>query len=378
MSETNDEQTLNAPGSINNFEGVELTEGQEPIGQKAASVTQPEEQTFDEETYIKELGFESVESAKAATAELVELRKLKDQAPPETKFANEESQKLFEYFKEGKKTELREYLVQQERLERMSSADASKLEHAADIIKFNMQLKNKDLTPDEINFQFSEDFEVPEKPEQGEEETDESFQKREDRWKKEVERVEKRMVIAAKQAKPELAKLQSELVLPDIQRVDLKAQEAAQKELEALEADKAEFLIKLGSDFKNFNGYNATYKDAEVEILVAYAIPEEEKAATKAILESFATEGYSSFFASIWFDKDGKPKIDQMMSDIYLLKNRDKIFQKMVSESGEKRKELILKTKSNIQLDGGVPRGTFDPADPKARQEKELEYLMEA
>lgn len=374
MSDTTTEQVQ---PNIMNFEGVEtIPEVTPPTGAGAAA---PETETFDEETYIKGLGFETVESAKTANAELIELRKIKEQVqtPAEIQFANEQSKKFFEYAKEGKKAELRDYLIQEERLERMSAMDVTKLEHAAEVIKLNMQLKNKDLTGDEINFQFSEDFSIPEKPEQDEEESEEAFQKREDRWKKEVERVEKRMVIAAKQAKPELAKFQSELVLPDIQRVDPKAAEAAQKELESIQAQVDQFLAKLGSDFKNFNGYNTTLKDAEVEIGIGYMIPNEEKVAVKARLETFATEGYSKYFGDRWFDATGSPKIDQMMSDIYLLDNRDKIFQKLVNESASQRLAHQLKTKSNIQIDN-VPRGTFDPGDPKAQKEKELEYLMQA
>ncbi len=375
MSETN-EQTIPAPPTTD-FDGVEIVPGAVP--EPAAAAPQQNEETFDEETYIKNLGFASVEEVKSAKTELEELRKLKDQAqtPAEIKFANEQSQKFFDYIKEGKTPELREFLIREERLDRMSGADASKLDQAGDIIKFHMQLKNPDLTPDEINFQFSEDFSVPEKPEQDEEESEEAFQKREDRWKKEVERVEKRMVIAAKQAKPELTKFKSELVLPDIQRIDPKAQAAAQKELDDAEVEKTQYLAKLNSDFKNFNGYNATYKDAEVEIGVQYTIPEEEKAAVKAQLETFATEGYSAYFGQRWFEKDGAPKIDQIMSDIYLLNNRDKIMQKMVNDSASKRLEHQIKTKSNIQIDN-VPRGTFQPDTAKDAKEKELEYLMEA
>lgn len=373
-----DTTTTQVQPSIMDFDGVDTIPETTP--QVGAGAAAPETETFDEETYVKGLGFETVELAKAATAELVELRKIKEQAqtPAEIQFANEQSKRFFEYAKEGKKAELRDYLIQEERLERMAGADVTKLEQAADVIKLNMQLKNKDLTADEINFQFSEDFSVPEKPEQEEDESDESFQKREDRWKKEAERVEKRMVIAAKQAKPELAKFQNELVLPDIQRIDTQAAEATQKELEATQAQVTQFLAKLGSDFKNFNGYNATLKDAEVEIGIGYTIPEEERTATKAQLETFATEGYSKYFGDRWFDATGAPKIDQIMSDIYLLNNRDKIFQKMVNESASQRLAHQIKTKSNIQINETVPRGTFDQNDPKAHKERELEYLMEA
>src|SRR6187402_1600635 len=132
---------------------------------------------------------------------------------------------------------------------------------------------------------------------------------------KEVERVEKRMIIAAKQAKPELAKYQSELVLPDIQKVDPKAQAATQKELDDAEADKAQYLAKLGSEFKNFNGYNATFKDTEVEMAIGYNVGEDEKTALKTQLESFAQTGYSGFFGELWFDKDGVPDIKRIVED---------------------------------------------------------------
>jgi len=364
---------------VNDFEGVELAAVQPPAVQEAAPAQKtPEENVFDEETYVKGLGFESVESAKTAYAELLELRKLKDQPAPEFKAANEETQKFLDYVKEGKTPELTEFLIKRDRLERMSNADASKLEQAADIIKLNMRLKNEDLTPDEVDFQFSEDFQIPEKPEQDEDEDDSVFQKREDRWKKEVERVEKRMIIAAKQAKPELAKLKSELVIPDIQRVDAKAQAAAQKELDDAKAESEQFLKMLNSDFKNFNGYNATLKDEEVEIGIGYNIPDEEKAAVKTQLESFATEGYAKYFGERWFDQAGAPKIDQIMSDIYLLNNRDKVFQKLVNDSASKRLEHQIKQRSNIQVNENVPRGTFQPDEALARKQKEEEFLMDA
>lgn len=370
------EQTI-PTNTIDNFEGVELVEGAVPEKQAAAPVVEPEEKTFDEETYVKGLGFESVESAKAANTELVELRKLKEtaQTPAEIKFANEASQKFFDYLKEGKEEDVFNYLSEKTKITKLSAADVTKLDQAAEVIKLNMALKNKDLTADEVAFQFSEDFSIPEKPEQDEDETEESFEKRENRWKKEVERVEKRMVIAAKQAKPELAKYQSELVLPDIQRIDPKAQEAAQKELDDAEADKAQYLAKLNGEFKNFNGYNATFKDTEVEMAIGYSVGEEEKAALKTQLESFAQTGYSGFFGEIWFDKDGVPDIKRIVEDVYLLKNKEKVFQKMVNEAASKRMDLYLKSKSNIQIN--EPTKTFQPEAVDAK-EKELAYLMEA
>lgn len=373
-----DTTTTQVQSTIMDFDGVETipTETAPVVGAEAAALDNTE--TFDEETYIKGLGFESVELAKAANAELLELRKLKEQAPEAIKFANEQSQIIFDYIKEGKKAELRSYFNQEERLERMSASDASKLDQAADIIKTNMQLKNKDLTQDDIDFQFSEDFSIPEKPEQGDEEADEVYQKREDRWKKDVERVEKRMVIAAKQAKPELAKYQSELVLPDIQRIDPKAKAAAQKELEDAEAEKTQYLTKLNGEFKNFNGFNASHKDKDVEFGVEYGISEEEKTALKAQLESFATDGYAQYFGNRWFEKDGTPKIGQMMEDVYLLNNREKVFQKLVSEAAAKRLDSHIKLKSNIQVTGNEPTGTFLVDEVAAKKEKELEYLMNA
>lgn len=374
-----DTTTTQVDNTFTDFEGVETIPEITPASGAGAAAPENTE-TFDEDTYIKGLGFGSVEEVKAARAELEELRPLKEQSrtQSEIKFANEQSQRFFEYAKEGKEPELRQFLIRKEQLERMSAADVSKLEQAAEVIKLNMRLKNEDLTQDDVDFQFSEDFSLPEKPEQGEEEADDAFLKRENRWKADVERVEKRMAIAAKQAKPELAKYQSELVLPDIQRIDPKAQAAAQKELEDAEAEKKQYLTKLNGEFKNFSGFNATHKDKDVEYGVEYGITEEEKTVVKAQLESFATEGYSQYFGNRWFEKDGTPKIAQMMEDIYLLNNREKVFQKLVSESAAKRLDTFIKSKSNIQVDGKTPTGTFQPDDAAAKQEKELEFLMGA
>lgn len=79
--------------------------------------------------YLKELGFESIDNAKA---EIEALRKIKETTitPQEIEFANEESKKIHQLLKEGKTKEVKQYLDAQEMLsnvETMSNEQKLKL-----------------------------------------------------------------------------------------------------------------------------------------------------------------------------------------------------------------------------------------------------------
>lgn len=296
------------------------------------------------------------ESEEVAKNEITQLRELKNKQPEEIKFANDESKRLYELIRDGKTKEAVDVINTQERLQSFSTTEVNK-ENAADIIKLGMSLKNKNLTADEINFLYKQEYTTPKEPVYNEaKETEEEFQERHNEWKEIATNVEIKRTVAAKMAQPELAKLKTELVLPEInkQPVDTEAQ---QKELERFQKIQADFKQALESDFSKFDGYKAAYKDNEVELAAIYGASEEDKAALKKDLE---TLNIDEFLMNRWFN-DGKPNIIQTMKDIQNLKKGDDIFQSGFKEGAAKMKEHYIKQRGNFTVNTSQSAPTFQP-----------------
>lgn len=348
---------------------------QEPTNQETAKVedqpkveatpatTEPETPVIDFNEYVKrEFGFESVDEAKEV------LKKAKETPQKEeVKFANEESEKLYKAWLEGKQDDVYNYLSNQKKIEKLLNSDINEFS-AAEIIKLSIQNKNKDLSDDEVDFVFNKKFSIPAKPEQAYDETEEDYSSRLNQWEKQVQTIKKELVIEAKMAKPEIEKLKSELVLPDIQK-PVNDNLPTQEDLQAAEESRRVYEQALESDFKNFNGFNVTFKDGDIEIPISYNVTEEEKVNLKQALSDFDSNEY---FGARWFTEDGRPKVQDIMADKYKLENFDKILQKVANESANQMRVKMIALSSNIDLKGGGQQQTFNP-----QQKSESERLAE-
>lgn len=339
----------------------------------AVPTTTTEDETFDEDTYLKtNFGWESQAAAKAEVERLRNLEKTR----PETKFANDESKRIFDLLQSGKpedKKTVRDYLDRQDRLDRLTTYDLSKADQAADILKAHLQFKNPDLTPREVDRIISRKFTFPTKPANNLDLTPEENQAAVQDWENKVREVEEDMIIEAKLVRPELTQFKSELVLPDIHRVDPAVAEAQQKELQDWQTNRANYIKALNEDLKNFTGFSVKYKDNDVEFAVPYGVAPEELTALKGELSDFNRD---KFLDERWFDKDGKPRIAEIASDIYFLRNKDKILQKMVNESAAQLLVQVKKQRANITV-GTQSQGTFQP-DNASEQEKQERAIWSA
>ncbi len=336
------------------FNGVENISA--PASDNLPPPKKDDEEVFDETTYIKNnFGWDTPDAGKAELEELRKLKALPKQEP--ITFANDESKRVYDYIKEGKRSDLLKVLAAQEKLSQVTAYDLSKVDQAAEIIKLGMLYKTPDLSPDDVDFLFNKKFAVPAKPQKGDDQDETEYAQELSIWEKQVSLVEREMIIEAKLAKPDLAKYQSELVLPDIQAVNPVDVEAQQKELERGKAARTTYLQK-------FTGYTTTYKDEDVELPISFKVPEEERTALKAQLQNFKMD---TFVDDLWFNEDGSPKVEQIMGDVYFLKNREKIVQKMVNEAVTQRLLAYRKKTSNIQLDNPSP-GTFQPSEKSKQQ----------
>lgn len=321
---------------------------QEPAKTDTAASAEAEKIINSDEWVKQYYGWENAEAGKK---ELEELRKLREaaQTPAEHKFINEQSRKYYDAIINDKGDDLYNILHQQKQLERLEKLTLANTSEAAEIIKASLQFKHADLTPTEINFLYNKRYAIPSKPTQGVEQSDEDYAIQVAGWQDQVKEKEQEIIIEAKLAKPELSKYKSELVLPDIPKSQPQAQGADQESLAALEAQRQNFLKQLESGYKNFKGFETKVKDESVELPIGFNVPENEVSALYTQLQDF---DINNFFNARWFDENGNAKPNQMMADLYLLNNPEKVFQGLVNNAATKRLEHHLKEKSNIKVDG--------------------------
>ena len=319
---------------------------QEPQAQAAAPEQQP--QTFDPNEFIRErFGFNSVEEAEQ------EFKKVKEFQPVEKtfEFSNDVSKNLFDAIQEGKVDDVYEILNQQKKLDRLLNSEIN-ANLASEIIRTNIQNKYKDLTNDEVDLLFYQNYNFPQKPEQGIDELDEDFSQRLKGWQNEIDFIEKRMVIDAKVIKPDLEKLKSDIKLPDV--YNFAEQEAQQREeSELMQQARQVYERTLETDFKNFTGFEVTVKDEDVEIPIAFNVSEEERLALKNELSDFDADAY---FENRWFKQDGTPNVRQAMQDRYLLDNWDKIARKIANEAAAQAKLAFIKNAGNVNINQKSPQ----------------------
>ena len=315
--------------------------------QQAQNEQQEIQTSFDPNQFVKErFGFESVEEAEN------QFKKLKEQQNG-FEFKDDVSKTLFDAIKEGKADDVYQVLNQQKRLDKLTTAELN-TELAIEIVKENLKQKHKELNEEEVELLFYDKFFVPLKPEQSFDETDEDYSNKVKAWESQVDYTEKKLMIEAKMTRSELEKLKSEIRLPDIYN-EAGRNAQYQEDFELMQQARSTYEQTLNSDFQSFSGFNVSVKDEDVEIPIAFNVAEEERLAMKNQLEDFDTDTY---FEGRWFNKDGRPNVQQIMADKYLLENRDKIFSKIANEAASQRLLAHLKKSGNININQtATPQG---------------------
>lgn len=354
-------QTSTTPDTQPTSEGVAQTALEE------VPPASPEDESVDVDEYFKrEFGLD----AASAKAEWVSLRQLKESPPQpaEIKFANDDSKTFFQLLSEGKEDELYSFLNQKKQIERLEKLSIENTSEASEILRANLQFKNKNLSKEDVEFMVEETYLKPQKPIQTVDEEDADFSVRVKNWEDQVKRIDRKMIIDAKLAQNEIPSYKSQIVLPDIPKV-VEVQQPSQKELDEVTRKAIENYQKaVQENYQNFKGFTTTAKDGDVQLPINYGISPEELIASKADLESFDINVY---FEERWFDENNNPKILQIQEDLYLLKNRDKILQSIANEAASQRYLHHLKQQNNINLSGVNPQ-LGPPAQTQQKTENQM------
>ena len=384
-------QTEEVPQSVNPFDEASWVSSQaeakskvdEPVAtteEQAAkpATTETNEEVVDANEYLKtNLGYDNWEAAKT---EIEELRKLKEQKPQDFKFENETSEKLFNALREGKEQEIYNYLHQKNQLDRVKSLDVSDPKNAAEVIRLNLKFKYKDLNDDEVSDIFHEQYEKPAKPKQTLEQDDAEYEETIKAWELRCNGIDRKMIRDAKMVKPEVEQFSQKLVLPDIPVSGTQVQnQPTQEELAALKAQADSFIKSAESVVGNFNDYSVAVKNNDVDLSVKYGFSQEEKAAVSGQLKQFAETGFdaNALFASRWLNQDGNINVEQVVKDLSLLNNGDKITQKFVTEAANQRLEAYIKSKKNVDVTKTNVTQRFDPQNQQGEMEKLREQVWQ-
>jgi hypothetical protein len=324
--------------------------------EQTTTTTTENQPQVDYNQFVKDtFGYETLDEAKT---EFEQLKKLKEEAPSQT-FANDESKTLYQAWLEGKKDEVLDYLSNQKKIEKLATGEVN-TNTAEEIVKLTIKQKNKSLTDDEVDFVFNQKFSVPSKPTQRADEYEEDYNARLAEWEEKAQIVQKQLIIEAKMSQPEIEKLKSELVLPNIQSANQISAEQEQEDLRINAEIRKQFEQSLETEYKSFDGFNVTFKDetAGIEIPISYVPTEEEKVSLKNELSDF---DHTEYFGNRWFSADGKPQVKNMMADKYFLENKEKIMQKVANEAAQQMRLKMIAMQSNINLKGNSNQQVFTP-----------------
>lgn len=298
---------------------------------------QPEEKIVDADTYLTEqLGVKSWEEAKAALAELSQLKEAA-KTPFELKFANDQSRALHEAILAGKTDDVYEILDTQRKVSAVSSMKP------AEAIKLHIQQTNKSFKSIDVEDVFEEKYAYPEKPEQRTEELDNEFEAREEKWKAAKEKIDRRIERDAATAKTELSKLSAELKIPEIPKpiVNEPDNQVDTKELERLDMETKAAYSKLSpKDIQMVFKFNDEASKLAFDIVYE---PEKE-----TFDESVSLASDMNAYFSTYHDKDGSPKRVEFLKDLYAGRNIQKIVSEAIVQAVNQERIRALKFQKNI------------------------------
>lgn len=313
--------------------------------------------------FKEKFGYDTPE---AAIKDIEDLRAFK--AAPrlqEFQVPDEESAAILRAIAKGDRKEIYQHLDREMKLENLISGEVTK-DTAESIVKMGMQLKYKDLTPEEINYRFRKQFAIPPQPERNIEEEDADYQHRLSVWKDQVSDAQMGLMIEAKLTKPELEKARTKFVLPDIEtpisdegyiQYQKMLEEKAKSDVETKEAYKA-LTTKAIETKINFN-------DEANKIAFEFQFEPDAEGFAKAVETACDADRFWQTFTN----SDGSPNRQLFLDAIYYANNKNKIILEAINQG----KNAAIKASLPDNSQGGLVRQIAQSQEPN-----ELDAQMRA
>jgi len=352
------------PASTENSESSDVSRGIESATSSTdgagASATTVASNPFD--LFKEKFGYDTPE---AAVKDIEDLRAFRAAPrPQEFQVPDDESAAFLRAIAKGDRKEVWQHLDREMRLESLMTGEVTK-ETAADIVKMGMQLKYKDLTPDEINYRFGKQFSIPPKPAQNVGEEDAEYQERISNWQDQVTEKQMDLMIEAKLTRPDLEKARTKFSIPDIEtptdegyiQYKKMLEEKAKSDLETKEAYKS--LTPKAIETKiNFN-------DEANKIAFEFHYEPDAEGFSKAVETACDADKFWQTFTN----SDGSPNRQLFLDAIYYANNKDKIIMAAINQG----KNAAIKASLPDNTQGGLVRQIAQTQEPS-----ELDKQMRA
>lgn len=295
-----------------------------------------EYETVDIDSYLKNYGFDSEDAFKQQLEAWKQAQATPPQAQPYN-FSNDESRLLVEAINAGKRDDVISILNKQAQIERLISSEVNK-DTAPEIVKLGMQLKYKDLTPDEINYKFNKQYGIPPRPTQSDLETDEEYSEKVNAWQGIVNDKQMELMIEAKLARPEIETSKSNIQLPKIEsQVDEEYLAWKQQQ------EKRQSATQEATDhYKAFTPKTIETKmnfiDEANKINFEFQF-EPDSDSFKEAMEM--TSDLNKFFAH-FYNSDGSPNRTEYARALYMALNYKKIIPEAIRQGSNARFKALL------------------------------------
>ena len=273
--------------------------------------------------------------------------------PVQFEWPNEVSKDIYEKLVNGNISELADMIYEQKVLSSLDTMSES------DVLKLKMAYEYPDLTPQEIEEEFSSRFGIDDDADTSMM-TDDEIAAHNKRIDKQMKSMSREMKKEVREARGYLEGLKQDISFPDIlsQVQSTQSQVSpddvlnnyfAQQEQEQnqvyAEARQA-YVSSLDNGLKSFDGFSVNYKDEDVQFDGKYNLTPEEKVNLSSTLKEFDLE---EFYGNRYF-KEGRYDSKQLAEDVYFLQNRDKVVNSLVTQAVSKAKSDLLKSMKNIDF----------------------------
>lgn len=362
QSSTTTEATASAESTEQTAEQTTAETSTEQSQEQTAQTSQQSDVTtevVDADEYAKGLGYESWEKLKE---DVPQLKQFKETAPKPIEYANEESKKVHELLLAGKVKEVKAIYDLQERLESVDTLTP------AEKIKLHIEQTNKHYKKADIEDVFEEKYTYPEKPVQGDLEEDDAFAQREERYKAQVEKIDRRIERDSYTAAEELSKLKQEIKLPEIPS-ELNSeleQFKTFKQNQQVADEKHEAVCKIAAKISEQDvPYKLNFNDEAKKVSFEVTYQADKEGFDKAKETAF---NHLDFSGDIYQKQDGSPDLDKIKTEIngiYKLQNFDKIVTEAVNQAVNETLLQVVRNQKNI---GDGFQRNFNMVQPDAIQ----------
>lgn len=290
-----------------------------------STVTQP---VFDEAEFVKsktEGKYSSFEEWEAAVKQ------------PELKFQNDTSKAVYDLLAQGNIKEVYDILQKKQ----MAETIQDKPDEV--VLKSYIKAQNPDFDENEVNDEYNEKYTIDE------------FAYDDSKLSREQKKLNQRIKADVDNAKQFFKSQADDIKLPVTQQYQ---QTATQEDDTAAQEERIKYLTALQGVEQRVNQLPFQWKDdkAGIEINGKFNIQAQELTKYRGDAENI-----EAYYANRYY-QDGKYKTEQLIKDMYIADNFDKILSSVVSQAVNQTRLTMLKQSKNITLDQ-EPSGVYKPND---------------